>query len=870
MQARKPGDLQILQLIPRSILLDDFPIELIDNYVHWLDLNTGELEFRPARSLWTPETSNWRLYIDTPGVHPRSMLQKKPGQRISSRQLIDIRSSTFGAVSSLLSRVESPNHITVTYVAAQALEVSLPRYRLSFFVNTNWELECRSMPGYVIDETQTCGTMFGLTNKLILRPNTIGSEGSILPRRVIIPQGVISFRKNEDFTDVSINIDAEQHVRWHEYTIDTTLGCLTSNTSLSSKLYQCYLHALTSHCLPDPLLGQTGTEEALHILQSTFCRSFQRLDDHDAKLLGLIGKLTPDRAYYPPHLLSMAMVKWNDLPALSQHHDFFRIVCSLFDHARALEVLYDPPTVFNTPYRNQSLLRRAASRNKSYYPADLQISEQPSSPEDVIYRSRDLSDLGDAEHVAFQTSWSIWNARPSLDSKSPDLWDVMNSWGSLGPSDGEVSLRYGRYWLEFDIARDWFIIYDLCREAVKQEGQNSKIKLCFSLSAAAYSKSKYSDFVPFLVIFSVDERCCDLNSPPRYSYTLSDGLAPTLAHLKTLVFQSALPIQFTPAHSLQVKMKKKKAEYNATITKESTRVAESILCQWPSYEHANLADEWFDDSDFSRRINKYIQSISRNIKLRDHALQLQGVLKHWQNGNTNFIVTALQRLFSTRPNTVQYTFSPIFTTSHSKVPSYSLHDILVSRTNIPSAPTREGIPLRLGPDAESLETLIGELRHSEQPLQELYGNDLHKSHSELLRQHASHLGRGALPSHQLLLIYHDQCSRRTDSIFSDISAALAPYQNVEKTNSAANLWPRITPRYLLGQLARDRVNKLPDQWRSVIMRYATCLLKKRHSLRMLELSSEQKHEELLRETEAIRDDVVAESTPDWLLVQVRP
>ena len=797
------------------------------------------------------------------------MLQKKPGQRISSRQLIDIRSGTFGVVSSLLSRVESPNHIMVTYVAAQALEVTLPRYRLSFFVNTKWELECRSVPGYVIDETQTCGTMFGLTNKLILRPKTIGSEGSFLPRRVIIPQGDISFRKNGDFTDVSINIDPEKHVRWHEYTIDTALGCLTSDTSLSSKLYQCYLHALTSHCLPDPLLGQTGTEEALHILQSAFCRSFQRLDIHDAKLLGLIGKLTPDRAYYPPHPQSMATVKWNDLPALSQHHDFFRIVCSLFDHARALEALYDPPTVFNTSYRNQSLLRRAASRNKSYYPPDLQTSEQPSSPEDVIYRSRDLSDLGDAEHVAFQTSWSIWNVRPSLDSKSPDLWDVMNSWPSLGPFNGEVSLRYSRYWLELDIARDWFMIYDLCRVTVKLEGQNSKVKLCFSLSAAAYSKSKYSDIVPFLVIFSMDERCFVLDSPPHCSYTLSDGIAPSLPHLENLVSKSALPIQFTPANSLQGKMKKKKVEYNATIKIESTRVAESILCQWPRYEHLNLADEWFDDSDFSRRINEYIQSISWNIRLRDHVLQLQEVLKRWQNQNTNFIVSALQYLFSSRSNTVPYTLSPVFTASHSKVPSYSLHDILVSRTNIPLTPTREGIPLRLGPDAQGLETIIGELRHSEQPLQELYGNDLYKSHTELLRQHASQLGRGPLPSHQLLLIYHDECSRETDSIFSDISAALAPNQNVEKTNNAANLWPRIIPRYLLRQLARDRINKLPDQWRSVIMRYATSVLKCRHSIRMLELSSEQKHEELLRETEAIRDDVSAESTPDWLLVQVR-
>jgi hypothetical protein len=139
--------------------------------------------------------------------------------------------------------------------------------------------------------------MFGLTNKLILRPGLTSSEDSLLPRRVIIP-GEVSFRKYGDFTRVSINTDKEQHVRWHEYTIDTDLRCLTSNTSLSSKLYLCYLHALTSHCLPDPLLCQTGTEEALYILQSASCRSFQRLNVHEAKLLELIGNLTPEREYY--------------------------------------------------------------------------------------------------------------------------------------------------------------------------------------------------------------------------------------------------------------------------------------------------------------------------------------------------------------------------------------------------------------------------------------------------------------------------------------------------------------------------------------------------------------------------------------------
>jgi len=766
----------------------------------------------------------------------------------------------------LLSPLESPHQIMVTHIA-QTLEVSLPRLRLSFFVNTSWELECRSIPGYVVDETQTCGTMFGLTNKLVLRPSSASSDVPLLPRRVIIPIGNILFKTNSHFANVFIYTDVEEHVRWHEYTIDTDLGCLTGTTSLTSKLYQCYLHALTSHCLPDPLLGHTGTEEALYMLQSASCRSFQRLDVHEAELLDLIGNLTPNRDYYPHHLRSMATVIWNDLPVLSQHHGFFQIVCTIYDHARDLEALYDPPTLFHTPDRNPSLLNRATSRNKLYYPSDLQISKRPSSPGDVIYRSRDLSDLGTSELVAFQTSWSIWNCQPSFGNLSPNLWDLMSSWGSIGHSNSVVSLRYSRYWLSFDASHDWFVIYDLCRSATNEGERNSKIKLCFSLSAAAYSKSKYKDIIPFVAVFALDKCCRDLSPPPERSYMLSDGLAPRLAHLVKLISRSARPLQSTPVYSLQIAQKRKTAEYNATISTESSIVAVSILDQWPHYQRVEFPAQWFDNSAFIGYIVPYIQSIARNVELREHVAQLQGITQSYVN--------------TPIPAVGPYVFSPQIITSRPGVPLYSLHDVMVSCANVPTPSTgrelyqgciNHSIAAEAVPQLASspgLDSLIEEFRNSCRPLLQLYGHELYKSNLELLGQPAHQSVRGAVPPHELLLAYHHACSHIKDKIFSQIKGALAPSQTVEETNSIAGLWPRITPRSLLPQLARDRINTIPDKWRPVIPHFATALLKYRHSLRLLELSSRQRHGELLRETEAIHNDILAESTPDWLLVQVR-
>jgi hypothetical protein len=710
--------------------------------------------------------------------------------------------------------------------------------------------------------------MFGLTSKLVLRPSlsSTSSDVALLPRRIIIPKGSVSFKTTKHFANVSIDTGGEDNVRWHEYTVDTDLGCLTGTTSLSSKLYQCYLHAITSHCLPDPLLGHTGTEEALHILQSAACRSFQRLDVPEAELLELISNLTPNRDFYPHHLQSMATVNWNDLPALSQHHVFFQIVCTIYDHARDLEVLYDPPTMFDLPSRNLSLLNRAASRNNTYYPSDLHASKRSSPPDDIMYRSRDLSDLGTTEHVAFQTSLYIWNGRPSFGSPSPSLWDLMNSWSSIGPSDSTVSLRYSRYWLSFDASRDWLVIYDLCRSAANEDERNSKIKLCFSLSAAAYSKSEYKDVIPFITVFSLDKRCCDLNPPPERSYRLSDGLAPRPAHLEDLISQSALPIYSTLIISAGIKKKQKK--YNAAIRRESLIIAGSILAEWPHYHRVNVPEQRFNKSDFIRRLVPYVQSITRNVKLREHVAQLQSIISQYVSNSI--------------PAVGPYVFSSQVITSGPGAPSYSLHDLMVSCANVPT-PSSDGNLYRgcinhtVATEAVSqlasspvLDSLIEEFRNSRQLLLQLYGDELSKSHLELSGQSARQLVRGVIPPHELLLAYHHGCSHVKDEMFSQIKGALAPSQTVEETSGIAGLWPRITPRSLLRQLARDRINTIPDEWRPVITHFATALLKYRHSLRLLELSYRQRREELLREIEAMHNDILAESTPDWLLVQVRP
>ncbi|KAH8989920.1 hypothetical protein EDB86DRAFT_3235448 [Lactarius hatsudake] len=850
-QARRPEDRRLLQFIPRSVFVDDLPKAFVDDCVHWLDLDTGEVGFRPVESPWTPDPSNWRLTVHTDDAR----LTAAPVD------LIDVRSATFQMISCLLSALDSPEHIIITRTN-HALEASLSRLHLAFFVNQDSELECRSFPGYVFDKLQSCGTIFGLRNKLVLCPS---DSSSVMPRRVVIPQGDIEFGLDGDFPRVSIKTGTARHVYWHEYSIDTDLGRLTGNVSLHSKLYQCYLHALTSHCLPDPLLGHTGTGESLNMLRSAAFLSFQRLGNDDALLLNSISNLTPGRVYYPPHLKSMVTVKWNDLPILSQHHDFHLAVLSILDHAHAMEALRNKPVVFEVPHRDTSLLKRAASRNKVYYPYDLQNLKHSSSsiPKDVAYKSRDATGGRCRAEHAYQMSWSVWNDRPYLFRKKKTrttmlkLWDTIQSWKSLGPAEKEISLGYSRYWLAFDAAKDWAQNLRHLSGGAKRRSSRLQDRLAFSLSAASFSGSN-ATIIPLFHIFATDTGLHGLTRPPPSHYELSDGMFPDHARLTVLISRFALPMERTPAQTMGVQAaaskkarKRRRQEYDKSISEKASEAAQSTVGRWPEI-WCDPPHQWFDAQKCRASVEAYLKSISRNIDFRDHIHRLQAMLNRYET-------------VTNTPPEASYVFSPQFNARPSKASSPSL-EVLMSqpRANFPRPPTRErpssggAIPSTVARTTESnppsiredgLSSLIQELRNSPESLLRLYGEDLNKSYKTLFQ-------------------YRNSCSEKKDAIFSELSEALAPSQKLEHVLGISGLWPRITPRSVLRELSRDRVHTLADQWKHAITRYAVAFLKYQQSQRLLELSSRRRDEELMQEAETACEDIAAACSPDWLLIQI--
>jgi hypothetical protein len=90
---RKETDVH--EVIPIHALHDDFPRAFVEDYAHWLDLNTGFIEWRPLKDAWTSSPDNWRM---------RSYDQQAFSLSRGVRRLIDIRSPTAIAISRTLNR----------------------------------------------------------------------------------------------------------------------------------------------------------------------------------------------------------------------------------------------------------------------------------------------------------------------------------------------------------------------------------------------------------------------------------------------------------------------------------------------------------------------------------------------------------------------------------------------------------------------------------------------------------------------------------------------------------------------------------------------------------------------------------------------
>ena len=291
---------------------------------------------------------------------------------------------------------------------------------------------------------------------------------------------------------VRVHIDTStQHLSYHLYHIDCQIGRLVDNGSLKSKLFKCYLHAVTAHCLTDELTGRTGTEEALLTLASPSVRSFLSLDQMEIDLLVLLARLTPRRQYYPRHLRVMQEVEWESLSPLSQHGSFCTSVRSIFGQARTFDLFHNKPVKLPDAdiCGDQHLLERAAIRDSAYR-VDGFGAEDHTTDHDVVYIARDHLSNSIRESQVCHIAKLVDDWSTDLKGCSQLLHEI-ESWEE--PLHGcrteyPFPLGYDTKWLDPPakyLPKDWCTLHTALSHSVVER---DKYRIMMFLSTMTYSQ----------------------------------------------------------------------------------------------------------------------------------------------------------------------------------------------------------------------------------------------------------------------------------------------------------------------------------------------------------------------------------------------
>jgi hypothetical protein len=646
------GDSHIIELIPREKMEGDLPAVLIEGHTHWLNLSTSVIEIRPLDGLWETSSENWKIDC-TPGKY---RLQK------GNEFLVDIRSQSWDMISNLLRPFDTPQNLLVSVspidssqpMSSLQLSVVLPRYGLSFYADEDGDLQSYNMRGMVYDENQSVGTLFGLVNRLVLRPK-IGDVHAVelIPRCILIPEGEISFKM--DGHHVRVEIDTHRlalgRVTYQTFRVDTDMGCLTGNVSLTNKLYCAYLHALTSGCGADPLTGRSGTEEALSGLRSASCWSIIKFGSREAELLSLIASIYPTRTWYPEHLKCMQKVEWLNLPASAQHHELYVVAKGIKEHCERVLLFQDGQSsaLFQSfPLHEENLLQRSALRAAYLFPSE--FSGQPSGANlDVRYSARDLVEVASGEQRVY-TAATVVHHR-TANATTTNILSMVESWTESVSGDTTLSLQYDRSWLAPDLPLIWLKAYKLLRG----NDERKWFRLLFSLPAMAYASSQLTELVHVFVAFASDPHF-GLEDPPHYgSYSLSEGYQPSAADLRSFVSDCAYSFESSPesseparyAESTYDLQERRVRMYNSRRNADTDATVQQLLNAWPceTPPRCSLNSGLYNVPDLTSNVQRNFSSCYRNLKLKEHLARVQDVLKNVSS--------------QASPNpTLQYSFQP--------------------------------------------------------------------------------------------------------------------------------------------------------------------------------------------------------------------
>lgn len=849
--------LTVFELIPHQRLADDFPTMLVEDHVHWLDLHTSELEFRPLSQRWTTNKENWRLHYIPQG---ESHLQQ------DGMRLVDIRSATYRNAGAVFGALELTEFMYVTWSHKKGLEVALPRLGFHFFVNRGGELECKELRK-IIDPNQSLGTLIGLRSRLVLCAP--GSKSRAFDRVVLIPKGKVSII-SEGSHPVTHITTTGRDVQVLRYQHNAILNRLEGDGSMASRLYQSYLHALTASYLPDPLTGLLGTEESLRLLNEQQARCCKPLEAAEVDLLDLIASLTPRRAYYPGHLKVMQQVSWNKyLPPPIQHSGFFEVAERILAHSRQFHVFYSNLHSARSLKHSgdQSLLERARVRNSAFLNVDYN-GEENSTSHDVDYPARDgVQDMSRAARV-----FSISSSISSWSKNLAPLQKLAGQWGSLPTVSGfgtslDLSSTISRL-LQCDFSVSWAPIYEYCKRATREDNQ---YKLLFLFSTIAYGSKVHSlDTLKILLAFATNPSLQALPPFPEYSFfTLANGSKLDRNKVREVIAQRVKPWTGPQPNTSSEAQRQQASEYREALALDVNDALAHYANQWPCKTPTSvksISSKWLRIVEVDIAVRDLFGRWYKNLECQRHLALIQKVLDA----------------------TKVATSSPAYEV-HLWHQKKAISPVCLKQT----LPTLEGLMASTSPGVlkppstfryeqhqkalqsnKELHSLITNLDNGSKAydgaLRVQYKDDLLTS-LQAFQGHTETVLSDEIPvdTLQRALTHYESCHEHCLTQVNDLCERLQPKEPTFNLLKLAGFWPRLRKCDLLNTVASVSHKTVTAEWKNSIIILGLCITVLQRARRLVLAAEKRDALSFSQELENPgRLCWSAHDWPDWLLIEI--
>ncbi|KAI3390839.1 hypothetical protein diail_8557 [Diaporthe ilicicola] len=875
-------------LVPSRVFDGGLPEILAKRFVHWYDHGTGEIEFRHLSTPWTTDPGGWRL--------------KKHGDMwtlstcTGSHLMVSPCSDTARRIAAIFAPLDTVMHMHILYnQQTRQIEIQLPRLKLDFYLHNAREdchlVRSHQFQGMQIDTDQSIGTLVGLRNKFVLQ----GSEKSD-DRLVLIPERNIRFSRSlSGHVDVSGAYGTASVSPVHCYWIDAQLGRLKDNGTLQSKLFLSYLHALTSHCIPDPFTMHTGTEQALSILESAAVRSSNTLTEDNARLLTQLAQLTPGREFYPSHLKEMQSVTWCDaLSYLSQPSQFYTVTQHIIQHVQRVSFLYSnsDETRVEINHAHPDLVEREAIREASLYVAG-SLANAFTMKHDKIYDPRDRGQKSERALRATQIATKVSNRSQSLEfSPCGDLVGKLykflgDSSGTLPPRQLELhEIDYDSKWLadpEGFLPGLWCTLH----HAFGHSTRMSRFQTATWLASLAYSNSEcpdVQDITQVAYAFANISHVTAVALPVADEYDLAQGYELDRLLLSSIIRNHEKHYYQSPESNLSRRRGetnrewhiRREREFRAQMNVALECFKEHLAPQWPCLEPRSttgtMESTYFNVQGAMTAITSKWRAWYQNLLFRGYLENIVAAMKEAVVNPVNI------------PNFQPPAEPPVLQHQQARV---TVDDIFQFHGPLSTTVSRPALDITLrtvkerrnGHELNEVLDCLGAKVCSE--YQSRYLEDLRSSNLSLNEEERREvLDRPLLSLRTLLVKYQRQCVIRAEQIYEfmvqDTGHAVLAAESDLGTSSVleemqaiahfAGWWPRTSRSFFLSQLQRVRWTRLPEVWKRRVIEYGLAITDLQRADRLLHACGNEA--DLVKEICNVgHQNWDPFSSPEWLLME---